>query len=124
MEQVTSELSSKEEQLVNKIQEIEAKKNVVNWSEFKINSDEQWEKFLELFQKEQPNFIVNIKSKFPSITAGEIRLLCLTRLGLDDVVIASMLGVNVNSISQSRRRFMRKSEIENLNDLKALIFNT
>ncbi len=124
VEQVTSELSSKEEQLVNKIQEIEAKKNVVNWSEFKINSDEQWEKFLELFQKEQPNFIVNIKSKFPSITAGEIRLLCLTRLGLDDVTIASILGVNVNSISQTRRRFMRKSEIENLNDLKAIIFNT
>jgi hypothetical protein len=124
VEQVTSELSSKEEQLKSKIQEISEKKNTVNWVEFKINSDEQWEKFLELFQKEQPSFIVNIKSKFPSITAGEIRLLCLTRLGLDDVVIASMLGVNVNSISQTRRRFMRKSEIKNLSNLKGLIFNT
>jgi tetratricopeptide (TPR) repeat protein len=123
VEQVSEELSSKEKELKNKIQEIEAKKSVINWSDLKIYSDEQWDQFLEVFQKEHPNFIVNIKSKFTSITAGELRLLCLTRVGLNDAVMASMLGVNVNSISQTRRRFMRKSKIENLTNLKELIFN-
>ncbi|MBL4604575.1 MAG: tetratricopeptide repeat protein [Flavobacteriaceae bacterium] len=111
------------DQLANNIQEINDKKESVNWNEFKINSDEQWEKFLELFQKEHPEFIYRIKVKFSSITAGEIRLLCITRLGLDDVTIASILGVNVNSVSQTRRRFMRKSKIENLQVLKELIFS-
>ena len=123
VEQVTGELSSKEEQLKNKIQEISEKKNAVNWIDFKINSTEQWDKFLESFQKEHPNFIFRIKSKFSSITAGEIRLLCLTRLGLEDAAIASILGVNVNSISQTRRRFMRKLNIENLIELKGVIFS-
>jgi hypothetical protein len=123
VEQVTSELSSKDEQLKRKIQEISAKENTINWSELKINSDEKWDTFLELFQKEHPNFIVQLKSKFPSVTAGEIRFICLTRLGLDDAAIASMLGVNVNSISQTRRRFMRKSKIENLVILKELVFS-
>lgn len=121
--QVTDKLSVKESELDNKIQEINAKKNAVNWREFKINSDEQWEHFLVLFQKEHPNFIKNIKSKFPKVTSGEIRLLCTSRLGLDDNAIGSILGVNVNSISQTRRRFMRKSKIENLSKLKELIFS-
>jgi tetratricopeptide (TPR) repeat protein len=123
VKQVTSELSSKDEQLKRKIQEISEKENTINWSELKISSDEKWDTFLELFQNEHPNFIVQLKSKFPSVTAGEIRFLCLTRLGLDDAAIASILGVNVNSISQARRRFMRKSKIENLVILKELVFS-
>jgi tetratricopeptide (TPR) repeat protein len=120
--QVANKLYLKEEELKNKIQEFTVQNNAVNWRDFKINSDEEWRKFLILFQKEHPEFIFYIKSKFSSITAGEIRLLCLTRLELDDIVIASILSVNVNSISQTRRRFMRKSEIENLKELKGLVF--
>jgi DNA-binding CsgD family transcriptional regulator len=100
-----------------------AHKNPVNWSELKINLDEQWENFIVLFENEHPKFIYRIKVKYPSITAGEIRLLCITRLGLDDVTAASIQGVNVNSVSQTRRRFMRKSNIENLIKLKELIFS-
>jgi len=123
VDQVTEELSLKKEQLDNNIQEINAQKNRVNWSELKINSDEQWENFLELFEKEHPKFIYRIKVEFSSITAGEIRLLSITRLGLDDITIASILGVNINSVSQTRRRFMRKSNIENLLVFKELIFS-
>ena len=121
--QVTDTLLVKEELLNHKIQEINSKKNAVNWRAFKIYSDEQWEHFLTLFEKEHPNFIKNLKSKFPKVTPGEIRLLCTFRLGLEDKAIASILGVNVNSISQTRRRFMRKSNIEKLEDLKVLIFS-
>ena len=123
VEQVTDKLSLKEKQLHKKVEEINAKKNAINWSEFKINSDENWEKFLVLFEKENPKFIYRSKVKYSSITAGEIRLFSLTRLGLDDATQASMLGVNVNSVSQTRRRFMRKSKIENLNDFKEMVFN-
>lgn len=90
----------------------------------KINSDEQWEKFLGSFQKVHLEFIFHIKSNFPSISTGEIRLLCLTRVALDDLNIASILGININSVSQTRRRFMRKANIENLISFKALIFNS
>jgi len=121
--QITEKLSLKDEQIKNKNLEIRAKNNSINWREFKINSDEQWEKFLKLFQKEHPKFIYHLKSRFPSITAAEIRLLCLTRLGIDDIAKALILGVNVNSVSQTRRRFMRKSKIESLVELKELIFN-
>jgi DNA-binding CsgD family transcriptional regulator len=121
--QVANKLYLKEEELKNKIQEFTVQNNAVNWRDFKINSDEEWRKFLIVFQKEHPEFIFYIKSKFSSITAGEIRLLCLTRLGLDDIAIASILSVNVNSISQTRRRFMRKLGIESLKELKGLIFS-
>lgn len=123
VDQVTEELTLKKEQLDKNIQEISAQKNRVNWSELKINSDVQYERFLELFEKEHPKFIYRIKVEFSSITAGEIRLLCITRLGLDDVTAASILGVNVNSVSQTRRRFMRKSNIESLLEFKELIFS-
>jgi tetratricopeptide (TPR) repeat protein len=121
--QVSDKLSFKEEQLDNKIQEINAKKNAVNWSEFKIYSDEQWEKFLILFEKEHLKFIYRSKTKYPSLTAGETRLFCVTRLGLKDSTAASVLGVNVNSVIQTRRRFMRKYNIESLHEFKELIFN-
>lgn len=121
--QITDKLYLKEEELMNKIQEFTVQNNAVNWRDFKIHSDEEWRSFLILFQKEHPEFISCIKSKFSSITAGEIRLLCLTRLGLDDTAIAYILNVNVNSISQTRRRFMRKLGIENLKEFKGLIFS-
>ena len=120
--EVTDKLSLKEAELKNKIHEFTEQNNAVNWRDFKINSHEEWRKFLILFEKEHPEFISCIKSKYSSITAGEIRLLCLTRLELDDIAIASILSVNVNSISQTRRRFMRKSEIENLKELKGVVF--
>ena len=123
VEQAKDELALTKEQLDTHVQKIIIQHNSVDWKKIKINSDEQWEKFLELFQKEHPEFIYRIKSNFPSISAGEIRLFCLTLVGLDDLDIASILGININSVSQTRRRFMRKANIENLHELKELIYS-
>lgn len=123
VEQAKDELTLTKEKLNNYIEEIISQNNSVDWKKMKINSDEQWEKFLELFLKVHPEFILRFKSNFPWISAGEIRLLCLSRVAMDDLDMASILGINVNSVSQTRRRFMRKANIENLKSLKELIFN-
>jgi DNA-binding CsgD family transcriptional regulator len=122
-EQAKDELARTKEQLDTHVQKIIAQHNSVNWKKIKINSDEQWEQFLELFQKLHPEFIYKTKSNFLSITAGELRLLCLMRIGLDDLNIASILAININSVSQTRRRFMRKANIENIHELKELIYS-
>ena len=70
------ELDLTKEQLDTYIQEVILQNNSVYWKKIKIISDEQREKFLELFQKVHPEFIIRIKSNFPSISSGEIGLLC------------------------------------------------
>jgi tetratricopeptide (TPR) repeat protein len=123
VEHVQDELAYAKEQLDTYIRDITAQNEAVHWDETKIATDEQWKKFLELFNKTNPDFMFRIKSRFTSITSGEIRLLCVARLGLDDLVMASILGVNVNSVRQTRRRFMRKSKIESIHIFKALVFS-
>lgn len=123
VEHVQDELAFAKELLHTYIREITAQNDSVHWEETKIGSDEQWKKFLELFNKSYPDFVKRVRSTFSSITSGDIRLLCVSRLGLDDSAMASILGVNVNSVSQTRRRFMRKRKIENIHAFKALILS-
>jgi tetratricopeptide (TPR) repeat protein len=63
-EHAKDELARTKEQLDTHVQKIIAQHNSVNWKKIKINSDEQWEQFLELFQKLHPKFIYKIKSNF------------------------------------------------------------
>jgi hypothetical protein len=73
-----------------------------------ILTDEDWTNFKTLFEKVHPNFIQNIEAKYTKPTKAEIRLLVLEKLELSVSQIANMLGVNNNTIYQTRRRLRKK----------------
>lgn len=77
-----------------------------------ILTEADWTKFRSLFEKVHPGFIAVQKEQFPDLTHAETRLLVLEKLGLNTADMANMLGVNKNTIHQTRLRLRRKMEIE------------
>lgn len=75
-----------------------------------ILTDEDWKNFKTLFEKVHPNFITEQKKQFPTITPAEIRLTVLEKLGLNTREMANTLGVNKNTIHQTRLRLRKKME--------------
>lgn len=77
-----------------------------------ILTDEDWQNFRAVFEKVHPGFIEFQREQFPNLTPAEIRLLVLEKLGLGTAEMANMLGVNRNTINQTRRRLRLKTEGE------------
>ena len=77
-----------------------------------ILTDEDWARFRAVFEKVYPGFLAGLKQQFPDLTPAETRLLVLEKLGLRSTEMANMLGVNRNTINQTRRRLRQKTEGE------------
>ncbi|MEL1245945.1 hypothetical protein AAEO56_16855 [Flavobacterium sp. DGU11] len=75
-----------------------------------ILTDEDWTNFRTLFEKVYPDFIIEQKQLYPGITPAEIRLIVLEKLGLTAQEMANMLGVNKNTIHQTRLRLRKKMD--------------
>ena len=74
-----------------------------------ILTDEGWTNFKLMFEKVYPGYIQIQKEKFPELTNAETRLLMLEKLGLSAQEMANMIGVNKNTIHQTRLRLRRKT---------------
>ncbi len=77
-----------------------------------ILTEGDWQNFRAVFEKVHPGFLANLKEQFPDLTPAEIRLMVLEKLGLGTAEMANMLGVNRNTINQTRRRLRLKTEGE------------
>lgn len=74
-----------------------------------ILTDDDWQNFRAVFEKVYPGFIAEQKALFPDLTPAETRLLVLEKLGLSSSEMANMLGVNRNTVNQTRLRLRRKT---------------
>ncbi len=75
-----------------------------------ILTDEDWSNFKLTFNKIHPNYISKLQADFPKLTKAEIRVLVLDKLELSLAQISNMLGVNKNTIHQTRRRIRKKTD--------------
>lgn len=79
--------------------------------------------FKNLFTKSYPGYLIRLKEIHANLTKSETLLFCFTLLNLPDNEISSVLGVNINSIRQTRSRVMRKLSINGVNSFKAYVFD-
>lgn len=76
-----------------------------------ILTDEQWAEFQALFEKVDPGYIGRVRTKFPDITAAEMRFVLLTKLGLNNKEMAAMLGVSNDAVRVSKYRLLKKIQL-------------
>jgi len=82
--------------------------NLEHLNKTTILTDEDWNKFKELFEQVYKGFFIRQKEKLPELTQAEIRLLCLTKLKLDTKQMGGILGVSFDTIKKSRHRLRKK----------------
>ncbi len=73
-----------------------------------ILTEAVWNNFKSLFEKVHPGYIQIQNEDYPNLTKAELRLLMLEKLELGTQEIADMLGVNKNTIYQTRLRLRKK----------------
>ncbi len=117
LEALTISFREKSEMLENLNRENEKLEAAGQHSEFlfqlansTILTEEDWTKFRLVFEKVHPGFIAEQKQNYPELTPAETRLLVLEKLGLETSEIANMLGVNRNTVNQTRHRLRKKME--------------
>lgn len=86
-----------------------------------ILTDEDWNKFKELFGQVHKDFFNRLKEKLPDLTKAEVRLICLTKLQLGTKQMAGILGVSVTTIEQSRYRLRKKLNLSKEDSLSDVI---
>jgi DNA-binding CsgD family transcriptional regulator len=73
-----------------------------------ILTEDDWNKFKELFEQVYQGFFTRLKEKLPDLTQAEIRLVCLSKLKLDTKQMAGILGVSTDTIKKTRYRLRKK----------------
>ncbi len=94
-------------------------------STFKILTDDDWEKFKNLFEQIYKGFFFKLKNEIPGITNSELRLSALIKLNLNSNEIAQMIGISTESVKKTRQRLRQKMELkpsESLDDRIKSIF--
>ena len=86
-----------------------------------ILTNEDWEKFKELFEQVYKGFFIRLKDKLPNLTNAEIRLMSLIKLNLDTKQMANMLGVSPDTITKTRYRLRKKIDLGEQQDLDVLV---
>lgn len=86
-----------------------------------ILTDEDWERFKQLFEKVYSGYLQRLTARFPEINASDMRFIALTRMNLSPLEMADMLGVGKDTIRQHRRRLRKRLSLGLEDDLSALI---
>ena len=76
-----------------------------------ILTDEDWRRFKEMFEKVNPGFFKSIQSIAPDITAAEMRMAAVIKLGLGNKYIASMLGVSGDTVRKAKFRLRQRLQL-------------
>ena len=64
--------------------------------------DKDWEHFAQHFDKVHSDFVVNLKEKYPALTANELKLCAYLRMNLSTKEIAQLMNISVRGVEISR----------------------
>ncbi|MEL1244940.1 tetratricopeptide repeat protein [Flavobacterium sp. DGU11] len=85
------------------------------------NQKKDWEKFREVFEKVHPGFFTEIKSRFSSLTATDIRICAYIRIRMSLNEVASLLNISLQSLHTSRYRIRKKLNLDTQQSLDDFI---
>ncbi len=84
-----------------------------------ISSHDDWKMFETNFERAHEEFVKKLKSGYPKLTPGDLRLCAYLRMNLSSKEIAPLLGISVRGVENHRYRLRKKMDLEvdvNLNE--------
>jgi DNA-binding CsgD family transcriptional regulator len=77
-----------------------------------LGNEQDWQVFEDNFNQVHDEFFKKLKSMFPTITPGDLRLAAYLRMNLSSKEIAPLLHLSVRGIENKRYRLRRKLELD------------
>jgi DNA-binding CsgD family transcriptional regulator len=87
----------------------------------KILINEDWEKYIEIFNVLHPNFLDNVLIKYPNLTEGDKRQLIMVKLDYSRAKAALILGISPASVKRAKQRLARKLNLKDITELKDFV---
>ena len=73
-----------------------------------LMTDDNWKTFKNIFTENYPIFYQNLSMSFNDLTESHLRLITLTKIGLTNNEIASLLGISIDAVKKSKQRLRKK----------------
>lgn len=73
-----------------------------------LMTNDNWQKFKSAFQNEQKDFYNQLISDFPDFTESNLRIILLSKLGLSNQDVSSLLGVTIDAVKKAKQRLKKK----------------
>lgn len=90
----------------------EGLQKLIRTIDFDLRDDDNWEHFNRYFEQVHSNFHSRVKSRFPEVTPGELRLLALLKMNLSSKEIANILNISSEGIKKARYRLRKKLDLQ------------
>ena len=71
-------------------------------------TNDNWQKFKSAFQNEQKDFYNQLISDFPDFTESNLRIILLSKWGLSNEDVSSLLGVTIDAVKKAKQRLKKK----------------
>lgn len=89
-----------------------------------IASHDDWKTFETNFERAHEEFIKKLKTNYPKLTPGDLRLCAYLRINLSSKEIAPLLGVSVRGVENHRYRLRKKMGLDIDVNLNEVMMNT
>ncbi len=83
-------------------------RQLVNKFERAESQQQDWDKFMHVFNEVHPTLLVNMKKSYATLTANDLRLIALMRMNFSNKEIASILHISDESLKKARYRLRKK----------------
>ncbi len=96
-------------------------KTVEDLEKIKILRNEDWKKYLEVFQLLFPEFFKIVLEQFPSLSEGDKRQLIMIKLDYSKAKSAEILGITEGAVKRGRQRLSKKLGLDDVTQLKGFV---
>ena len=89
-----------------------------------ISNQDDWQIFENNFERAHEQFFTKMKSTFPQLTPGDLRLCAYLHMNLSSKEIAPLLGISFRGVENHRYRLRKKMNLEHDKNLIQIINGT
>ncbi|MEM7299205.1 MAG: LuxR C-terminal-related transcriptional regulator, partial [Bacteroidota bacterium] len=83
----------------------------------KIEVQRNWDLFKLRFEQVHQDFFAKLRSEYPYLTPGDLRICALLKLNLSSKDIAGMLNISASSVDMARYRIRKKLKLRRKDSL-------
>lgn len=95
--------------------------SIVNTIKIARNDRKHWDDFKRYFENINPNFLKKLSTKFPCLTAKDLKYCCYLKMNMSNEDIRLMLGINQESVRTHKYRLKKKMVLAKEQDLRNYI---
>lgn len=91
--------------------------SIVNSIKLSANDHKLWDDFKLYFEQTNPNFLLLLTKKYPSLTATDLKYCCYLKMNMSNDDIRNLLSINQESVRTHKYRLKKKMALERNQDL-------